>query len=112
TSAHHLRLTTEAVRVLNARAMDMRRTDRTAGEEIAIDTGGIDLTAVSAHRMNTRVERRIAAEACVDGQRAGDEGRGQRAFGSEQRSERDRCRYLRTVQKCEPLFGRESNRRE
>ena len=60
--AHHLRLAAQAVRILHARAVLVRRADRAAIEQRPVGRGGLRLAAMAAHRMDARVERRVAAE--------------------------------------------------
>ncbi len=108
--AHHLRLAAQAVRILHARAVLVRRADRAAGEQRAVDRGRVRLTAMAAHRVDARVERRVAAEARVDRQRARDERGGQRALGGEQSGERERRRHLRAVEEREALLRTERDR--
>ena len=56
------------------------------------------------------VERRIAAEARVDRQRARDERRRHRPFRGEQSGQRERGRNLRSVQEREPFLRRKFDR--
>ena len=84
--AHHLRLAAQAVRVLHALVADeMRGADRAAGEQRAERRGDVDLARLAAHRVDARIERRVAALGGVDDQRAGDQRRLEHALGLEQR---------------------------
>ena len=103
TGTHHLRLATQAVRVLHAIAVDVRRADRAACQQVAIDPRGVDLSAMAAHRMNARIERRVAAEARIDRHRARDERGGHRPLCREQSGQRQRRRHLRAVEKRQAL---------
>ncbi len=67
---------------------------------------------MAAHRVDARVERGIAAETSVDGQRPRDERGRHRPLGREQGSKRERGRHLRAVEQREPLFRRKLEWRE
>ena len=108
--AHHLRLAAEAVRILHARAILVRFPDRAAREKVAVDRRGVDLPAMAAHLVDSSVERRVAAEAGVDGQRARDEGRGCRAFRREEPGKRERGRHLRSVEKRQSFLRSQHDR--
>ena len=108
--AHHLRLAAQAVGILHARTVLVRRANRAPRKQIAIDSGDLRLPAMAAHRLDPRVERRVAAEARIDGQRAGDERSGHRTLGREQPGERECRRHLRAVQEREPFLRAEHQR--
>ncbi len=48
--AHHLRLAAQAVRVLHAVAVDVRRADVALREQVAVERRGVALAAMTAHR--------------------------------------------------------------
>ena len=87
TRAHHLRLATQTVRVLHARTIDVRSADRASRQQLAINARRVDLPPMTAHILNPRVERRVAAETRVNSERAGDECRGYCALRVEERGE-------------------------
>ena len=103
---HDLRLASQAVRILHAAAVKVRRADRASGEQVPVDSRGVDLSTMPAHRMNARVERRVAAQACVDRHRARDERGGHGTLCGEQPGERQRGRHLRAVEQRQPFLGR------
>ena len=74
---------------------------------------GVALPAMVAHGLDARVERRVAAEARIDRQRTGDEGRRHRTLGRLNRAtERKRRRHLRPVQQCQAFLCRQGQRRQ
>ena len=112
TGAHDLRLAAQAVRVLDPRAIAMRVADRAAGEQLAKDARNIGLAAMSAQRLNARIEGRVAAETGVDRERAGDERGGESALAGEQAGECERRRDLRPVDQREPFLRPQLERRD
>ena len=69
--AHHLRLAAQAVRVLHALVADqVRGADRAAGQQRRGSRRRRDLARLAAHRVDARVERRVAAARGVQRQRA------------------------------------------
>ena len=108
--AHHLRLAAQAVRVLHAVAVDVRRADVALREQVAVERRGFALAAMTANVLDAGIERGVAAEARVDRHRAGDERGGQRALRREHSGERQRRRHLRAVEQREPLLGHQLER--
>ena len=110
--AHHLWLTAQAVRILDARAILVRLADFALDEQRSVDRSRIRLAAVAAHRVDASVERRIAAEARIDGQRAGDERGGDGTLGGKKSGKRQRRGDLRPVEQREPFLRAQRHRRE
>ena len=67
---------------------------------------------MTAHRLDPRVERRVAAETRVDRERPGDERGRHRTLGRKQGGERERRRHLRAVEQRESLLRPEHDRRQ
>ena len=111
--AHHLRLATQAIRVLNAIIIDeVGRADRAACHQRAQRSGDLDLPAVAAQGVNARIERRIGALGGVGRQRARHQRGVEHAFDGEQARQRLRRRELGAVEQREPLFRAQHDRRE
>ncbi len=79
--AHHLRLTAQAIGILHALIIgEMRGADRRASHERAQRLRGLDLAAVLAQPMDTRIERSVRAARRVGRQRASDQRRSEQVF--------------------------------
>ena len=70
---------------------------RAAGHQRAQGVGDLDLAAMAAHRLDARIERRVAAVGRIDRQRAGDERRRitrsvANSAGERERRSRPACR--------------------
>ncbi len=86
--------------------------DRAARHQVAQRRGNLDLPAMAAQGMNTRIERRVGTLGRIGGERAGDERSLEHALGGEQASERLRGRELRAVEKRQSFLRAEHDRRE
>ena len=73
-------------------------------EQRPVDRRRVGLAAMAAHRVDARIERRVAAETGVERQRSGDERGRERALRGEQAGERERRRHLRAVEQREALL--------
>ena len=113
TRAHHLRLATQAVRVLHTVIFHlMRATNFTVGEQTAIQPRAGDLPRLSAHLVNTRVKRRVAAFGRINRHCADHHARLIQAFSHEQALQRERGRDLRAVNQRQAFFRRQHHRRD
>ena len=65
---------------------------------------------MAAHRLDARIERRVAAEAGIERQRAGDERGREGAFRGEQAGKGECRRHLRAIEEREALFGAKRDR--
>src|ERR1035438_10504229 len=61
TGTHHLRLTAEGIRVLHARAVEVRGANGAAGEQVPVLARHGDLPGLSPDFVYALVERRVAA---------------------------------------------------
>jgi hypothetical protein len=82
----------------------VRRANAAAGKEPSIDRRRIRLATMTAHGMDARIERRVAAETGVDRQCAGDERRRDRPFGRKQSRQRESGGHLRAVEQRQPFL--------
>ncbi len=112
TRAHDLRLAAKGVRILHARAIEVRGADTAPCRQAAVHAGNRDLTGLAADLMDTRIERRIARFQRIDRQRSSDHGRGEHVFRAEQTGQRERGGDLRPVDQRESFLGAEPRRRE
>ena len=72
--------------------------DLAVTHQVSETTCDRDLAAVSAHALNSLVERRVAAFDRVRGHRTSNERRRQQVFATKDRGQHQRSGHLRTVQ--------------
>ena len=109
--AHHLRLATQAVGILDlVVALPVRVADRAAFKQRSIHRRDIDLSRLSAKRMDPRIKRNVASHRRVDAHRAGDDCGREQFLGAEQVAQRERCRHLCAVDQREAFLRRERDR--
>ena len=108
--AHHLRLAAQGVGVLDPVAVEVRGADAAAGEQRAQARGHLDLARLAAHRLDARIEGRVAPRGGVDRERACDQRRSEDILRREQAREGERGRDLAAVEQREPFLRRELER--
>ena len=105
--AHHLRLTAQRIRILDARAIPMRRHDAAAFEQFAIRGGDVDLALMAADGVDARIERNVASLGRLQRKRAGDDRRREDVLGAQQSADGERGRHLGAVDQREAFLGSE-----
>ncbi|OXC72128.1 hypothetical protein BSU04_43375 [Caballeronia sordidicola] len=112
TRAHDLRLATQAVRVLNLVAILMRQVDRGTFQQRAIGSRRIDLSGVTAQRVNAGVERNDGTHRGIHRQRARHQPRAVQVFDREHVVQRERRGSLRAVEQRKTFFSLQRQRFE
>ena len=113
TGAHHLRLTAQRVRVLHFATVVMRLRNLAAvGQHMAIQRRSVNLPALAARFVNTRIKRTTRSQRRFGGERAAYHRGSKQIFRVKQAPQRKRRRCLSTVQQRQPLFRRQGNRLE
>ena len=109
--AHHLRLAAQGVRILHFFAVAVRVGDFAARtEQVAVGEGGVDLAALAAHLMDTRIERAAGAQRRFHRQAACHGRGGEQVFRVEQAAQREGGGDLSAVQQRQALFRRQRQR--
>ena len=110
--AHHLRLATQAVRVLDLLAHGMAGEDFTARRQPAQSGGDIDLALMAAQFVDPRIKRRNRALGRVQAHRTGNQRALEAGLDAEQGGERQRGRGLGAVEQGQPFLGPQLDRLE
>lgn len=106
--AHHLRLATQRVGVLDLAAIDVRMADFAVfGQQVAVYRGHVDLAGLAARFVDAGVEGNARAEHGLDAEAAAYQAGRQQVFGFEQAAQRVGGRHLGAVQQRQAFLGRQ-----